>query len=1168
MELESQTLSDIQQAQREVPSVEQTGTGNGAEYGAADQDVEINAESHPGSRPDMLAALARVSKVITGTVLLDDVLRVVLAEGLQQTKAIGGQINLYQPDTELFQPRLQSGLVAYLPDEEKEILNTLESRKVDVWLPEDGEHDDHSPPRFAMLSPILFQGKVAGILEFFYDQVAHIHPQTGLFLTTLAHQAAIAIGNARRFNEITERNSLLQRRIQQIEQVVEASRVIHGERSLPELYEELVYAVQEGTGFNLVLLSLAERAGQDWYLKRVMAAGLPLERMRKIQEMRQSWALVEQAARPEFRLGNAYFVPASQAGEFLNHPAVVFEDYTPPGDKESEDRWQEHDLFFIPLRNSAGDPLALISLDTPRDGRRPGLGTARILEIFANQAAAAIENWHLYHDTREYANQLRRLHEVSQEVLSEPAPHRRLQLLVNGLCAAGWERVTLTLRDADFNATALLTAGLSAQEDQYLQENMLPAAVWRERFANPAFQQFRRGSAYFVPADHPWVEENIGVLLADHTPLRDLPNAWHPHDMLCLPLYNRQNEPLALIGLDQPKDMRRPDRAKLQIIELYARFSAVVIEGINLFDQIVERNDELNVIATKNAQLVAELQELNEELDERVAKRTQELHEESERVKILLRISTELTASLDRDRVLHRALSLVNEVVNATQGNILLIDQETQDLIFYASFDQKRPHPPAGLKSTVSSREGLAGWVVQNRQPVIIHDTREDKRWVSRPGTSREHRSVLAVPLITGDEVIGLMMLFHSRPQAFTDNLLDLVTAAGIQVANAVYNANLYDLIRHQAESLGLMMREAQIEVAKTHSILESIGDGVLVALADGEIILVNLPAGNILDMSRNEIIGKRIQELYGRYGSSGDAWLDMITFWSANPDNIEERASHVNQLVLGDEVISVNVSPVFANRQYIGTVSIFRDITQEVEVDRMKSEFVSTVSHELRTPMTSIKGYADLMLMGAAGKLNDAQNRYLQVIRKNTDRLHLLVDDLLDISRIETGKTQLKRQALDIPQLIQSVTNDHVPGRLQTLEKEIDVVTNIAPAIPLAFGDLEKVTRILTNLVDNALNYTPAGGQVEVGARAVNEYVAITISDTGIGIAPDNLDHIFDRFYRSEQPSVQQVSGTGLGLSIVKSLVEMHGGTISAESRLGEGSTFTFTLPQFGEHR
>src|SRR5690606_13060156 len=296
---------------------------------------------------------------------------------------------------------------------------------------------------------------------------------------------------------------------------------------------------------------------------------------------------------------------------------------------------------------------------------------------------------------------------------------------------------------------------------------------------------------------------------------------------------------------------------------------------------------------------------------------------------------------------------------------------------------------------------------------------------------------------------------------------------------NAVYNATLYDLIRDQAERLGTMMRDAQVEVAKTHSILESIGDGVLVATANGEIILVNPPTCKMLDVPRERLIGRPVYMLSGLYGPTGDAWLDRIESWGKQATLAAGQESHVEQISIGDMVVRVNVSPVFANREYFGTVSIFRDITEEVEVDRMKSEFVSTVSHELRTPMTSIKGYADLMLMGAAGRMNAAQDRYLRVIQKNADRLKLLVDDLLDISRIETGKTQLNPQPLDMTPIIHSVTNEHAPGRLQAMEKNINVTAHIAPALPLVMADPEKVTRILTNLVDNAMNYTFSGGEI-----------------------------------------------------------------------------------------
>ncbi len=566
-------------------------------------------------------------------------------------------------------------------------------------------------------------------------------------------------------------------------------------------------------------------------------------------------------------------------------------------------------------------------------------------------------------------------------------------------------------------------------------------------------------------------------------------------------------------------------------------------------------------IALHNAKLFEELRHFNEELDLRVAERTRALHEESNRVKILLRITSELSESLDQDHVLSQALHLVNEVVNATQGVILLINQETNQFTFQAAFGLDRPIPRQGIPTGMSTNEGLAGWMIENRSAVIVDDTEKDPRWVIR-ASSQEHRSVLGVPLISNEEVIGVMMLFHLEPGAFTMQQLDLVEAAAIQVANAINNANLYRLIRDQAERLGRLLYAEQIETAKSQAILESIADGVIVADNQSEIILANLPASAILDIPRKQLAGKSVNELLGLYGHSGDSWINTIEDWAQNADRIQEWTYLADQLTIEEKVVSVHLSPVLAGNQFFGTVSIFRDITKEVEVDKLKSEFVSTVSHELRTPMTSIKGYADLMLMGAAGMMSPPQERYLKVIKNNADRLHMLVNDLLNISRIETGKTTLDLRPLDVPQIIDQVVEGHLHGRIQHENKKLDIYTDIEPSLPLVNADHARVTQILTNLVDNAFNYTPEEGSIRLTVKSNGEYVFVSVQDSGIGISEENQQKIFERFFRAEDEDVQAVPGTGLGLAIVRSLIEMHGGRLKVDSQLGEGSTFTFNLP------
>jgi len=245
--------------------------------------------------------------------------------------------------------------------------------------------------------------------------------------------------------------------------------------------------------------------------------------------------------------------------------------------------------------------------------------------------------------------------------------------------------------------------------------------------------------------------------------------------------------------------------------------------------------------------------------------------------------------------------------------------------------------------------------------------------------------------------------------------------------------------------------------------------------------------------------------------------------------------------------------------------VSIFRDITRETEVDRMKSEFVATVSHELRTPMTSIKGYADLLLMGGAGAVSEPQQRFLAIIKTNADRLSELVNDLLDISRIDRGTIKLSFQLLDVTDTI-NTTLSHLTGRIANDHKAMTVKADIEPNLPPVSADFDKLVQILNNLADNAFNYTYEGGAVTLRAYQEGDWVVMSVSDTGVGIPPENQERVFERFFRDESNQlVMETSGTGLGLAIVQDYVKMHNGRIDFESIVGEGTTFYVRLPAAG---
>jgi signal transduction histidine kinase len=227
-------------------------------------------------------------------------------------------------------------------------------------------------------------------------------------------------------------------------------------------------------------------------------------------------------------------------------------------------------------------------------------------------------------------------------------------------------------------------------------------------------------------------------------------------------------------------------------------------------------------------------------------------------------------------------------------------------------------------------------------------------------------------------------------------------------------------------------------------------------------------------------------------------------------------------------------------------------------ELDRLKSAFVSIVSHELRTPMTSIKGYVENMLIGLTGTLTDKQSHYLQRVKRNVERLTRLINDLLDLSRIEAGRIELHPAWLSVPELVGDVVESlHSMAR----EKPVTVVTQSAPALPLIRADRDKLHQILTNLIQNAIKFTPPNGEVRVEMQRTDGHVLISVADTGCGIPPDEIDKVFEKFYRGESAPVE-ARGAGLGLAITKSLVELHGGRIWVESTPGHGSRFSLTLP------
>lgn len=532
----------------------------------------------------------------------------------------------------------------------------------------------------------------------------------------------------------------------------------------------------------------------------------------------------------------------------------------------------------------------------------------------------------------------------------------------------------------------------------------------------------------------------------------------------------------------------------------------------------------------------------------------------------LLRTASEFSTSLDLVAVMDRGLALLRRITRADRADLLLSAEDDAPLRHAAWLGTDEPIPPGGKPSPFQRGEGLAGWVMENRQGVIVTDLRSDSRWIPLSDAARAAYSALAAPLIVGGRVLGAVILLSRRMGAFNQKDLGMVSAIAPHIAAAMNNAELYRLIRAQAEQLTHTLSTRQVEASRTGAILESIADGVLVTDGAHQIYLVNPAAERILGIDRQAVLGRPASSLVGLFGPSAGDWAAALHTWADINGNAPAPESLSSRLTLEDgQVVAVQVRPIRRDNGFLGTVSSFRDVTREVEIDRLKSEFVATVSHEMRTPMTSIRGYAELLLMEASGKLNEAQRRSVEIIRMNTERLGRLVADLLDLSKIEAGRVRLAPQPLEAAELLKE-TQAYLLERCRQQGKPLSVAVEVEAATPAASGDSERMRQVLENAADNAFQFTPAGGSVQLSARAAPEGVEFRMQDSGIGIPGSELPRIFERFFRGERALELGIPGTGLGLPIIRNLVQLQGGEVKVTSSgvPGEGTRLSITLPAY----
>lgn len=372
-------------------------------------------------------------------------------------------------------------------------------------------------------------------------------------------------------------------------------------------------------------------------------------------------------------------------------------------------------------------------------------------------------------------------------------------------------------------------------------------------------------------------------------------------------------------------------------------------------------------------------------------------------------------------------------------------------------------------------------------------------------------------------------------------------TAEEVREAIAAYNAMVLEATHTIA---ALEFRKSTLE-----SVLAHMSDGLLVLDAQGLLTLVNPAAERFFGVVAPFVIGHRLIEVLRHFE------LDVLVRQAER-----ERRPYGGEIELHHperRLLRVQANPVSGSRgEFLGVVVVVQDVTEQRRTDLVRREFVANVSHELRTPLTSVRALAEALAGGAAHD-REAGPRFLERILTEIDRLTVLVNDLLDLSAIESGSAKLELEAVPVGEVIEDVVSKFRPIADR---HHIALRGGRAPATLLAWADRARITQAVTNLVDNAIKYTADGGAVTVEGEPRDGMVAISVADTGIGIAPEHLPRIFERFYRVDRSRARALGGTGLGLSIVKHIATSHGGDVDVTSVEGRGTRFSLLLPRAPE--
>ena len=991
--------------------------------------------------------------------------------------------------------------------------------------------------------PLIVRDQFIGNLVIYTTAAHTFSPEEIEFFTNLGSQAAIAIHNARLYEETERRRH-------------EAEELARVARSLTEILdptvvgERIVTSVRELFGVQGSTLRLSQVDGS---LRLLASSGEVFSRTSTEDALPSGVGLTSRAIAE----GKPFW-----STDILNDPKIVLTDEM----RDYQIRSGNRSMIVVPLH--AHEKLIGTLTLSDRTGRTYSDNEAALLQTFADQAALALENARLYEQTERQLKRIEALREIEKSITSTLDLSTVLNVLMEKIDVFFTYPAAATVRLFDKHAGLLEPAAARNIE--------ITEWITAMRGVQPNERSYGR---VVVEQKEPLVIANLQTDSRTQNP-----NFYREHGLISyagVPLIAK-GEVLGVLGI-YTKEEHSFSKEEIELLMVIAGQAAIAIHNARLYDEIGQSKNELE---TTNQNLERSLKQLGG----------------------LYTALAPIAAAATTQEMIGGIVERLMDATGADAAAIRVSDNNTGG---YPVLSQNGYSDEFLEIVGMAPAGGAVDWVIRHGEPLIAKDLASDTRFKSNAQLKLGLRSCAILPLTVHNEVRGVIHVSSRKPWYFDDEQKDHLTAIARQLSIALENRELFNSLKSSNRFLDKSLSQLSgLYTAMTPlGLSESLGEmmngivGRLIEATGADAALVqfwNREAGNYpvighMGYSSEFIEGARPERAEGAVGWVIQHGEPIIAIDIASDDRLKRKGQlkmgfqscAILPLRVHDEVRGViqfssrtrgyfdeeqknhllavarQMSIALENRELFYSLKASRDELERA--NRVKDEFLSVMSHELRTPLSVVLGYSRMFHEQQLGPLTQDQQQAVNVVMRNSQELLEMIEGIMDATKIEAGSMTAEMDSLSPLELLQEIKVAYdVP-----IAKNVRLEWQLPQSLPLLWSDIRKLRQILTNLINNAIKFTEEGciviGAEEKrsdGEKSAEHWIEFRVSDSGVGIPPEECENIFERFHQVDSSQTRRYEGVGLGLHIVKSFTELLGGRVSVCSQLGEGSTFTVRLP------